>query len=233
MSSIKLAFAIAMATGGASAFQQQKQQQCIPIGNTVPHYYCRLPPPHHDPPKRISTSISSCSDDDDIMNTASVNVICNRTEKMEGKNDRNNVVDAKKEKDVSEHKNQPLYRTEEEEVLSCRILGFYPFPTPPPKGILGWMLRDTHQAILVESISYPSYSIIDDVDSGNECAALHKHNNERQRRSRRRKRAVLLDFMTKDGEFHPVWYDEATKWNVMLGSSIKGEVRIRNLGGKT
>ena len=36
--------------------------------------------------------------------------------------------------------------------------------------------------------------------------------------------------MTKDGEFHPVWYDEPTKWSVMLGSNIEGEVRIRVLG---
>ena len=43
---------------------------------------------------------------------------------------------------------------------------------------------------------------------------------------------MLLDFMTKDGELHPVWYDETTKWNVFLGRCIQGEVRIRHLGRK-
>jgi len=37
------------------------------------------------------------------------------------------------------------------ETLSCRIVSFYPFPTPPPEGPLGWIFRDTHQAIVVKS----------------------------------------------------------------------------------
>jgi len=40
-----------------------------------------------------------------------------------------------------------------------------------------------------------------------------------------------MDFMTKDGEFHPVWYNEIVKWNVFLGGTIEGEVRVRFLGG--
>lgn len=101
---------------------------------------------------------------------------------------------------------------EEEEALSCRVLGFYPFPGPLPEGVLGWMLRDVHQAILVESLPRPSDAGVDG------------------RRRRGRRRRVLLDFMTEDGEFHPVWRDETAKWSVLLGSSIRGEVRIRHPG---
>jgi hypothetical protein len=90
------------------------------------------------------------------------------------------------------------------EWLSCRIVGFYPFPTPPPKGaLIGWMFRDTHQAIMVRS-------------SWN--------------KGRAGSTTVLMDFMTKGGERHPVWYNEAVKWNVLLGGTIRGEVRVRFLG---
>jgi hypothetical protein len=98
---------------------------------------------------------------------------------------------------------------DEEELLSCRILGFYPFPTPPPQGPLGWVFRDTHQAIMVQSSSPSSSS------------------------AKGRRVSVLMDFMTKDGEFHPVWYNEIVKWNVFLGGTIEGEVRVRFLGNKT
>jgi hypothetical protein len=94
-----------------------------------------------------------------------------------------------------------IKNNEEDDILSCRILGFYPFPTPPPKGLSGWLFKDTHQAILIESSMYKNQKL-------------------------------LMDFMTKDGELHPVWYNENVKWGVMLGSNIKGKVRIRVLGGK-
>ena len=29
---------------------------------------------------------------------------------------------------------------------------------------------------------------------------------------------------------HPVWWDERLKWHVLLGGSIRGEVRMRNYG---
>jgi len=116
---------------------------------------------------------------------------------------------------------------EEEEVLSCRVLGFYPFPNPPPKGVLGWMLRDTHQAILVES-SY--YSLFDGGDERNKTTA--KKRSRSPSRKRRKRRVMLVDFMTENSEFHPVWYDEATKWDVMLGGTIRGEIRIRDIGRK-
>lgn len=67
---------------------------------------------------------------------------------------------------------------EEEEVLSCKILGCYPFPTPLPEGPLGWIFRDTHQAIVVSS------------RRGNQTAIR-----------------VWMDFMTQGAEFHPVWYN--------------------------
>ena len=47
-----------------------------------------------------------------------------------------------------------------------------------------------------------------------------------------RKTAVLLDFMTKGGASHPVWYDEIVKWQVFSGGSIEGEVRMKVLGAK-
>lgn len=41
---------------------------------------------------------------------------------------------------------------------------------------------------------------------------------------------LLLDFMTEGGPAHPVWWDEAVKWRVLLGGSICGEVRVRRTG---
>ena len=90
--------------------------------------------------------------------------------------------------------------------LSCRVLGFYPFPKSKSRGPLEWLLKDTHQAIVVTE-SIPG----------------------RAAKSKR----VRMDFMTKDGGNHPVWYDEATKWNVFFGGSIDGEVRVRDLRTKT
>mmetsp|Transcript_22981 Transcript_22981/g.50087 ORF Transcript_22981/g.50087 Transcript_22981/m.50087 type:complete len:110 (+) Transcript_22981:398-727(+) len=49
---------------------------------------------------------------------------------------------------------------------------------------------------------------------------------------RMKKTTLLMDFMTKGGASHPVWYDEITKWNVFLGGNIEGEVRIKVLGTK-
>lgn len=79
------------------------------------------------------------------------------------------------------------------EILSCRVRGFYPFPEDSRTGLLGWLFKDTHQAISVQSGS-----------------------------SR-----LFMDFMTEGGATHPVWYNEAVKWHVLLGGSIRGEVRIR------
>lgn len=41
---------------------------------------------------------------------------------------------------------------------------------------------------------------------------------------------LLIDFMTEGGQAHPVWWDEAVKWRVLLGGSIRGEVRVRGTG---
>lgn len=49
---------------------------------------------------------------------------------------------------------------------------------------------------------------------------------------RRKKTSVLIDFMTKGGATHPVWYDEVMKWNVFLGGNIEGEIRVQILGTK-
>ena len=103
----------------------------------------------------------------------------------------------------------------DESKLSCRVMGFYPFPTPPPQGPLGWLLKDTHQAIMVIS-SRPAKA------SGSGPRP----------KKRRIKTTVLMDFMTKGGASHPVWYDEFVKWNVYLGGNIEGEVRMKVLGTK-
>jgi len=44
----------------------------------------------------------------------------------------------------------PMFSAGFDEYLSCRIIGFYPFPGER-KGALGWIFRDTHQAIIVTS----------------------------------------------------------------------------------
>ena len=36
-----------------------------------------------------------------------------------------------------------------------------------------------------------------------------------------------MDYMTAGGASHPVWWDERVKWHVLLGGTIRGEVRIR------
>ena len=42
--------------------------------------------------------------------------------------------------------------------------------------------------------------------------------------------SLFMDFMTEGGAAHPVWWDEALKWQVLLGQSIDGEVRVRVIG---
>ena len=37
-----------------------------------------------------------------------------------------------------------------DELLSCRVRGFFPFPSGP-QGLIGWLFRDTHQAIFVSN----------------------------------------------------------------------------------
>ena len=41
-----------------------------------------------------------------------------------------------------------VQRPPTDELLSCRVRGFFPFPSGP-QGPLGWLFRDTHQAITV------------------------------------------------------------------------------------
>ena len=80
-----------------------------------------------------------------------------------------------------------------DEVLECRVRGYFPFPGGP-RGPFAWLFRDTHQAISV---------------FGTGPERLH------------------MDFMTAGGGAHPVWWDEGVKWQVLLGGSIRGEVRVR------
>ena len=84
-----------------------------------------------------------------------------------------------------------------DEVLQCRVRGYFPFPGGP-RGPLAWLFRDTHQAISV---------------FGTGPERLH------------------MDFMTAGGAAHPVWWDEGVKWQVLLGGSIRGEVRVRGAAG--
>ena len=41
---------------------------------------------------------------------------------------------------------------------------------------------------------------------------------------------LFADFMTAGGQSHPVWWDEAVKWHVLLGGQIAGEVRVKDSG---
>ena len=41
---------------------------------------------------------------------------------------------------------------------------------------------------------------------------------------------LFMDFMTAGGQAHPVWWDDFTKWRVLLGQSIDGEVRVKSRG---
>jgi hypothetical protein len=96
-----------------------------------------------------------------------------------------------------------------EEVLSCQVKGFYPFAesirtSDGLGGVLGWTFKDTHQAVYVRSSDKDAPVPV-----------------------------LRLDFMTEGGQSHPVWYNEAVKWHVFLGGDIRGEVRIRTLGGGT
>ena len=89
------------------------------------------------------------------------------------------------------------------EKLSCRVKGFYPFAEATRTsdgvgGVLGFLFKDTHQAIIVSSSKGSA--------------------------------KLFMDFMTEGGQSHPVWYNEAVKWNVLLGGNIRGEVRIREVG---
>ena len=94
-----------------------------------------------------------------------------------------------------QHSLEPRVTTQARDALTSRIKGFYPFHGGRPRGPIAWLLRDTHQAIIVSS------------PSGDR---------------------VFMDFMTEGGAAHPVWWDEASKWQVMLGGCIRGEVRMRN-----
>lgn len=78
--------------------------------------------------------------------------------------------------------------------LVCKIQGFYPFPKSAKQGVLAWLFRDTHQAILVSSADG----------------------------------RIFADFMTAGGQAHSVWWDDATKWHVLCGGCIDGEVRVRS-----
>ena len=35
-----------------------------------------------------------------------------------------------------------------------------------------------------------------------------------------------MDFMTRGGAAHPVWWSEPVQWHVLLGGGIDGEVRL-------
>ena len=115
----------------------------------------------------------------------------------------------------------PALEGDDDSRLKCRVQGFYPFPTPLPKGPLGWMLKDTHQAVLVTSVPPPKRAQTP-CDSG----ADPGRTNSRPETTT----TLRMDFMTKGGAAHPVWYDDATRWKVFFGGTIEGEVRIRVLG---
>ena len=99
--------------------------------------------------------------------------------------------------------------------LHCRVMGYYPFPkttttTTNSQQLFGigrfwkWLLKDTHQAIIIT---------------------------QQQQQQQQETIKVRIDFMTKGGANHPVWYNEIVKWHVWLGGTIDGEIRIKVMGG--
>lgn len=110
------------------------------------------------------------------------------------------VVESSSEISDENYNNDDDY-DDDEEILTCRIVGFYPFPGGPPRGsIAGYLFRDTHQAILIRSSS-KNYPV----------------------------RSISIDYMTEGGQSNPVWWNESAKWAVLLGGSIRGEIRVRGL----
>jgi len=53
-----------------------------------------------------------------------------------------------------------------EERLSCRIIGFYPFPSDLPKGLASWLFKDTHQAIIVRTSASKEKVMMDFMTEG-------------------------------------------------------------------
>mmetsp|Transcript_35181 Transcript_35181/g.110536 ORF Transcript_35181/g.110536 Transcript_35181/m.110536 type:complete len:241 (+) Transcript_35181:63-785(+) len=91
------------------------------------------------------------------------------------------------------------------ERLTCRVKGFYPFPESEGGGGLArWLFRDTHQAVAVRSMRRSPVA----------CESS----------------SLLMDFMTRGGAAHPVWWSEPVQWHVLLGGGIDGEVRLRASG---
>ena len=87
------------------------------------------------------------------------------------------------------------------ELLTCRVKGFYPFPESEGGGGLArWLFRDTHQAVAVRSRRRSPVA----------CESS----------------SLLMDFMTRGGAAHPVWWSEPVQWHVFLGGGIDGEVRL-------
>ena len=87
------------------------------------------------------------------------------------------------------------------ELLTCRVKGFYPFPESEGGGGLArWLFRDTHQAVAVRSRRRSPVA----------CESS----------------SLLMDFMTRGGAAHPVWWSEPVQWHVLLGDGIDGEVRL-------
>ena len=86
--------------------------------------------------------------------------------------------------------------------LEVRTLGFYPFPAGPAAH--GPLAFLFKDTHQAVSVGYAS--------GGSE--------------------RLFADFMTAGGQAHPVWWDERVKWHVLLGGSIRGEVRIRSSGAR-
>ena len=106
---------------------------------------------------------------------------------------------------------------DDEAKLYCRVMGYYPFPkkttaTTNSQQLFGigrfwkWLLKDTHQAIIITQ-------------------------QQQQQQQQHETIKVRMDFMTKGGANHPVWYNEIVKWHVWLGGTIDGEIRIKVTGG--
>eukprot|EP00536_Pseudo-nitzschia_multiseries_P001116 jgi/Psemu1/2577/gm1.2577_g len=176
---------------------------------------------------KSTKNIVSNNDDDDDDDDADLSLIGATTTLAPDKRGCANGTTAVEDNHCS---NENGNGKENEPKLSCRVLGFYPFPTPPPRGPLGWLLKDTHQAIVITTVV--SASAPAPAPASTPSDKEQQQQQQQQQQQRTKKITLLLDFMTKGGASHPVWYDEFVKWNVLLGGNIEGEIRVKVLGTK-
>ena len=146
-----------------------------------------------------------------VNNSNDINATISKTNSKDKNNNenKNKKRDYRKDNDDDHlhnddgNNNRQQHGDHDDEILSCSIKSFYPFPPGTSTKLSSWLFRDIHQAIVIRSSSSSS-----------------------------RRKIVMMDFMTEGGATHPVWWDDQVKWHVYLGGTIQGEVRVRISGDK-